>query len=1211
MMVSSEPTSHNIPSWLIRFCQQLSTTRGFIVSTIFNIVLSLSSTWFFTANDIDYAKLPVLAALFRHWPVALIAFVLLALLYGLIWAIGQMPVTPSPANLKKRYLSRKIFDTQDLAIEGIPLIPPKVQLDEIFIPLQLRPHQLDIDIDQWLTAEQKAQLREGMHSGIVAEEVERVLINAEQRYELGLRSSKDRVTMLDLWQYLNRDHPAAVIQGYPGMGKSTLLLRLTLFMARRGLGKPDPLEEPFSPILVPLFLRLGQYATFLRQAKDGKQTAIWDYLSAAPKELDALASPEMLAWLRMCLEHGQCLVLFDGLDEVSDLQTRTQVQEAIRTFIADISSKTNHAVSFNRFLITSRVAGYDKNAFPGYPHYTIDELMPEQIMAFLPRWCRANARGNTYAVPSQEAEEQIVRQAAEIEERLKNALQSHQGVRELVQNPFLLTLLAIMQQNGIELPRRRVELYTLLTKVLLEYRNAQRGLPEIPEEQTVQRLGPIAYQMQVTKNSFASKQDVLASICTTIMELEKVEARQARKDAAAFLERVRVRGGIFVLRTGDYYGFFHRTFQEYFAARHMLSRLATDPRDEEADLLQKARRQDDLWREPFLLALAYQINNVGSKTWDMVRALLAPTTDHKQYAHDVLLSGECLVEAKESTIPHDLERNFVLALLSIYQNAQQVKDVDTLGKSEAVMQRLLLNISSEAMHSTRLSTLQECMLDHVHPHRQRATLTMLTMIAQSLLSCEDIVFAKLIPPLLGLTGLPAVGTFEPVFPAGTPDLALVDLALAALSFLGAHGPAGASIKQVRADFEPYLPLLARYSLEKGFPITPAVVPLSNDKYEGYEQAVMRCRQTHDTVEKSEQVITVQDVVAYIPIQRDLLQYAEEVCYPAHTHLLEMLRRSQAQPSQSWEQIWQAYLREQMRSGTYLTYQVCALLWVTLFDEQQAQQTLAALLLSDLSTSVEQQRYAQSFMLSVVEDLRYLRYLRSLGYFIDLSYLMDLRYLRYFKALRCLRYLRYFRELRYLRYFRELRYLSHLSYLAHLSYFRNLLDLKDLSYLSYFRDSSDLTHLSYVRETLFTAQVIQELRQRLPICAEAEQVELLNLLLGRVLQIQEADEKGPEVEREIAQIVQVALPFALADSDTRDVTLDISRYLPVRTEQEVIYVLGCVQSSRDDSLQDAFLQAVKYSFPESEQAWVALEEGARTSSSAKVHKIVKERLAARR
>jgi predicted NACHT family NTPase len=92
------------------------------------------------------------------------------------------------------------------------------------------------------------------------------------------------------------------------------------------------------------------------------------------------------------LEQGQGLVLLDGLDEVSDPGERFEVQEAIKAFIEDVHSKASGASGYNRFLITSRVAGYDKNAFPAYPHYTIAELTPEQIKAFLPRWCRAGIR---------------------------------------------------------------------------------------------------------------------------------------------------------------------------------------------------------------------------------------------------------------------------------------------------------------------------------------------------------------------------------------------------------------------------------------------------------------------------------------------------------------------------------------------------------------------------------------------------------------------------------------------------------------------------------------------------------------------------------------------------------------------------------------------------------------------------------------------------
>ncbi|HEX3639712.1 MAG TPA: NACHT domain-containing protein, partial [Ktedonobacteraceae bacterium] len=626
---------------------------------------------------------------------------------------------------------------------------------------------------------------------------------------------------------------AAVIQGYPGMGKSTLLLRLTLYMARRGCGKADSLKEAVSPVLIPVFIRLGRYATFLdQQTKNSQDSSIWKYLSSAPKEFDELASPQMFAWLCGCLEQGQCLVLFDGLDEVSDPEERFDVQEAIKSFITDVCAKASSADSYNRFLITSRVAGYDQNAFPGYPHYTIAELTPEQIKQFLPRWCRASARGDVQGAPQEEIEEHISRQAVAIEQKLNSAIQSHQGIRELIENPFLLTLLAIMQQNGIELPSRRVELYTVLTKVLLETRNARRGLPVIPEAQAIQRLGPIAYQMQATQNSFATRSDVLTSFAKTIEDIDKVSSEQAQKEAEVFLDRVRERGGIFVLRTGDYFGFFHRTFQEYFAARQILRRMATDP-DEMDDLVQKARLQDDLWREPFLLAVAYKTNDEAPVACQIIRKLIVfpQGVAKEQRYHDTLLAGECILEAKESTIRPELERDVVLALVQVYEDAQKLKDFDICQQVEKVMQRLLLAVSREAEHSPLLAILQDTIIDSQHSIRQRATLTMLTMIAQDLCACASVVFKKIVPPLLGLTGLPEVGNFQPLSPSISPDLDIIDLALAALSFLGAGGPAGESLKQVRPQLEPHLQQLAEYSLQpSGTLITPVVVPLQEENY---------------------------------------------------------------------------------------------------------------------------------------------------------------------------------------------------------------------------------------------------------------------------------------------------------------------------------------------------------------------------------------------
>ncbi len=96
-------------------------------------------------------------------------------------------------------------------------------------------------------------------------------------------------------------------------------------------------------------------------------------------------------------------------------------------------------IDFNRFLITSRVAGYDQEAFPHYTHFTVAELSSQQIEDFLPRWCRASIRRNRGAVTStsgqSEQDEAIVKEAEQLAGNLSTALRNNQGVRGLAENP--------------------------------------------------------------------------------------------------------------------------------------------------------------------------------------------------------------------------------------------------------------------------------------------------------------------------------------------------------------------------------------------------------------------------------------------------------------------------------------------------------------------------------------------------------------------------------------------------------------------------------------------------------------------------------------------------------------------------------------------------------------------------------------------------------
>ena len=366
--------------------------------------------------------------------------------------------------------------------------------------------------DYPFTSEEVSYYSKLLREGKFTEAMERVFIGREKTWEEMLRRG-ERISIAHLWQQLDRDNPAAVVQGYPGMGKSTLMARLTLHMARCGLGLPDPTmgqplytSYPSSSAPVPVLLLLKDYAIELEKAlKEAAELPLLSYLKVAT---DRLHMPGLFEYLYVCLQQGRCLVMLDGLDEVSELDIRKHVKQEIESFILDFRDKGKD--SFNRFLVTSRVAGYDVVALSDYLHFTVAELTAKQIEDFLPRWCRASVQRDVFPATGErhEREEAIQREAEVMRRRLSQAIRSHPGAQKLAENPLLLTLLAVMQQNSIVLPERRVELYTVVTKTLLENRNKIKDIEPIPEALAIQRLGPIAYTMQESGNSFARQHDV-------------------------------------------------------------------------------------------------------------------------------------------------------------------------------------------------------------------------------------------------------------------------------------------------------------------------------------------------------------------------------------------------------------------------------------------------------------------------------------------------------------------------------------------------------------------------------------------------------------------------------------------------------------------------------------------------------------------------------
>ncbi len=269
------------------------------------------------------------------------------------------------------------------------------------------------------------------------------------------------------------------------------------------------------------------------------------------------------------------------------------------------------------------------------------------------------------------------------------------------------------------------------------------------------------------------------------------------------------------------------------------------------------------------------------------------------------MAAACVIEAKPLALNQALEREVASRLLEMYEQALRERRFSDREQIEDVLQRWLLSLPKEINRLPVLAVLREAITRAC----QRAALTMLALIAQSLVDCPSAVFETLIPPLLALANLPAISPYQP-----TPDIALsssldvIDLALTILFFLGKPGPSGLFLQEVRQYFKDkpqHLYLLARYSLECGTLLTPTVVPLAQENYQRYERAIGQCIALRDALQKAR--ISPQAIETCGTIQQNLLDCAEEVTYPAAQHLLNMLDLSVTHADQSWQETCKNYL----------------------------------------------------------------------------------------------------------------------------------------------------------------------------------------------------------------------------------------------------------------------------------------------------------------
>lgn len=397
---------------------------------------------------------------------------------------------------------------------------------------------------------------------------------------------------------------AAVLLGGPGSGKTTLTKRLCRSLA---LG-PDTTREryPAIPWAFPVLLPASAHDAATESEDQDLNATLRSHLKNQGGE--ALLRVFDQRW-----QEGNVIVLLDGLDEVADAGRRIACSRAAGQLVDSRAG--------NRILVTSRPVGYSvcRLSVP-CTHALLEPFSDNDIETFAKQWYVAYDK----AVRPKSPDPSAAKNAAD---SLMSDIRDNPRVASLASNPLMLTITALIKQQNVTLPERRVELYEIALNALIKSWNKARSLSnrpagrELSAEDTKKVWAAVAFWMHKEKSTgTVHRQQLQQKVVDFLLEFKRVDELEAEKLAESYIDAAAETAGLLEERGSNVFAFMHQTFQEYLAARHLW--LQRPRNDAIARVL--AVTGDPRWHEVVRLAAGYVgvIQEDDDTVTDLVQSIL-------------------------------------------------------------------------------------------------------------------------------------------------------------------------------------------------------------------------------------------------------------------------------------------------------------------------------------------------------------------------------------------------------------------------------------------------------------------------------------------------------------------------------------------------------------------------------------------------------------
>ncbi|WP_410815487.1 NACHT domain-containing protein [Micromonospora sp. 050-3] len=321
--------------------------------------------------------------------------------------------------------------------------------------------------------------------------------------------------------------------GNPGVGKSTLVTRLVNTIANRA-------SKDLAPILV--------------RCRELSADVTAPAIQHVERAINGLGLSVERRDVEQLLALGRAFVIFDGVDEVTEIHQRRKLIEKIELLAQEWP--------LTSMIATTRKVGYESARFAEgrFPTFELQEYSLDQVTEYVNRWFRLMHR-------SSKDPSAFLHESMEID--------------DVRRNPLMLSLLCTLYRLRGYIPMNQRDVYKQCADLLFHSWDAIRHIPQPVDHKRyghtlMEELADFFYKFPSAAGGVEEKQ-LTRIIGAYFADTAGVDPRDAEVRAREFLEFCAGRAWLLTAvghseRGERLFSFTHRTFMEYYAAEAIVHR---------------------------------------------------------------------------------------------------------------------------------------------------------------------------------------------------------------------------------------------------------------------------------------------------------------------------------------------------------------------------------------------------------------------------------------------------------------------------------------------------------------------------------------------------------------------------------------------------------------------------------------------------------------